>query len=69
LRRINVTLVDDDIYSVLPDVSREHHYDRRAIVYGKFSTLNVGALSAGVDRLALPHPVCSGRVELIAFEK
>jgi len=29
----NVRLVEDDIYSVLSDVSREHHYDRRATVY------------------------------------
>ncbi|HKU72551.1 MAG TPA: class I SAM-dependent methyltransferase [Pyrinomonadaceae bacterium] len=26
-------LVDDDIYSVLPDGSHEHHYDRRATIY------------------------------------
>jgi ubiquinone/menaquinone biosynthesis C-methylase UbiE len=29
----NVTLVEDDVYSVLSDVSSEHHYDRRATVY------------------------------------
>lgn len=28
-----VRLIEDDIYSVLPDASRVHHYDRRAIVY------------------------------------
>lgn len=28
-----VRLVDDDIYSVLPDDSHEHHYDRRATMY------------------------------------
>lgn len=28
-----VKLVEDGVYSVLPDVSREHHYDRRATVY------------------------------------
>ena len=27
------TLVEDSIYSVLPDISRQHHYDRRATVY------------------------------------
>jgi SAM-dependent methyltransferase len=26
-------LLEDDIYSVLPDASRRHHYDRRAAVY------------------------------------
>jgi SAM-dependent methyltransferase len=29
----SVRLVEDHIYSVLPDASREHHYDRRATVY------------------------------------
>jgi ubiquinone/menaquinone biosynthesis C-methylase UbiE len=29
----NVRLVDEDIYSVLPDDSSEHHYDRRASIY------------------------------------
>ncbi len=29
----NVTLVEDGIYSVLPDASRKHHYDGRATVY------------------------------------
>jgi ubiquinone/menaquinone biosynthesis C-methylase UbiE len=29
----NVTLVEDGVYSVLSDASREHHYDRRATVY------------------------------------
>jgi ubiquinone/menaquinone biosynthesis C-methylase UbiE len=29
----NVILVEDGIYSVLSDVPREHHYDRRATVY------------------------------------
>jgi 2-polyprenyl-3-methyl-5-hydroxy-6-metoxy-1,4-benzoquinol methylase len=28
-----VRFVEDDIYSVLPDASHEHHYDRRATVY------------------------------------
>ncbi len=28
-----VRLIEDDIYSVLPDASRMHHYDRRAAVY------------------------------------
>ena len=28
-----VSLVEDGIYSVLPDVSRKHHYDRRAAAY------------------------------------
>ena len=28
-----VRLLEDDIYSVLPDASRPHHYDRRATVY------------------------------------
>lgn len=28
-----VRLVEDGIYSVLPDASREHHYDKRAAVY------------------------------------
>ena len=28
-----VQLLEDDIYSVLPDASRSHHYDRRATVY------------------------------------
>ena len=28
-----VRLVEDDIYSALPDVSHKHHYDRRATVY------------------------------------
>jgi SAM-dependent methyltransferase len=28
-----VRLIEDDIYSVLPDVSRIHHYDRRATIY------------------------------------
>lgn len=27
------TLVEDSIYSVLPDISCQHHYDRRATVY------------------------------------
>jgi len=29
----DVHLIKDDIYSVLPDCSRTHHYDRRATVY------------------------------------
>jgi len=29
----NVILVEDGIYSVLPDASREHHYNKRATVY------------------------------------
>jgi SAM-dependent methyltransferase len=29
----SVRLVEEDIYSALPDVSRQHHYDRRATVY------------------------------------
>ncbi|HEU4934096.1 MAG TPA: class I SAM-dependent methyltransferase [Pyrinomonadaceae bacterium] len=29
----NVRLIDEDIYSVLPDDSSEHHYDRRASIY------------------------------------
>jgi hypothetical protein len=28
-----VRLIEDDIYSVLPDIARAHHYDRRASVY------------------------------------
>jgi SAM-dependent methyltransferase len=28
-----VRLIEDDIYSVLPDTSVQHHYDRRAAVY------------------------------------
>ena len=28
-----VRLIEDDIYSVLPDISQPHHYDRRASVY------------------------------------
>lgn len=28
-----VRLVDDHIFSVLPDEAREHHYDKRAFVY------------------------------------
>src|SRR5947207_7346118 len=28
-----VRLIEDSIYSVLPDTSRQHHYDRRATVY------------------------------------
>jgi ubiquinone/menaquinone biosynthesis C-methylase UbiE len=28
-------LIDDDIYSVLPDASQSHHYDRRATVYDR----------------------------------
>jgi ubiquinone/menaquinone biosynthesis C-methylase UbiE len=28
-----VRLVEDDIYSVLPDLSHKHHYDKRAAVY------------------------------------
>jgi SAM-dependent methyltransferase len=28
-----VRLIEDDIYSVLPDTSRKHHYDRRATIY------------------------------------
>ena len=33
LSRDTVRLVDEDIYSVLPDGSHEHHYDRRATIY------------------------------------
>jgi SAM-dependent methyltransferase len=33
LCRDTVRLVDEDIYSVLPDESNEHHYDRRAGIY------------------------------------
>ena len=29
----SVRLIEQDIYSVLPDASRMHHYDRRAIIY------------------------------------
>jgi len=28
-----VRLIEDDIYSVLPESSRKHHYDRRATIY------------------------------------
>ena len=33
LSRDTVRLVDEDIYSVLPDSSHQHHYDRRATIY------------------------------------
>jgi hypothetical protein len=43
----NVILVGEGIYSVLPDVSPEYHYDRRATVYDlvistRFLTANIG---------------------------
>ena len=30
-----VRLIEDGIYSVLPDASRIHHYDRRATVFSQ----------------------------------